>query len=369
MAELRARRRLPIAPDGGAAPSRRAQAAELPPVPADFVPDVLRDADARSIRYLRLSVTDRCDMACVYCMPPGGEDEHGLRAELLSFEEIARLVRVVAPLGVRRVRLTGGEPLVRRDVVRLVAQVRAAGVDDVWMTTNASRLAQLARPLAEAGLSGVNVSLDSLEAQRFARITRGGELASVLSGLAAAREAGLAIRTNAVVLRGENDTELPALARFAWSLGATPRFIEVMPIGEGALLDPSLFVPASEMRQLLAPLELTDGAWRADDGRGPARYLVSRDDPSRRVGFITAVSDEFCASCNRFRVTALGEVRACLASRRAVSLRDVMRAGAGDRELAWAVAWALAGKDPGHVFSHGDRAGEHAHVGMSLIGG
>lgn len=355
--------------------SRRALSEALPAAPPEWiVPREIVDGDGRAIRYLRLSITDRCDMACTYCMPPGGEGEHGLREELLSFEEIARLVRVLAAHGVRRVRLTGGEPLVRRDAVGLVAMIRDAGIDDVWMTTNGSRLAVLAAPLREAGLAGVNVSIDSLDPARFARITRGGSLAGVLAGLEAARAAGLAIRTNTVVLRSENLAELEAIVRWAWSIGATPRFIELMPIGEGALLPVGERVGADEMRTQLSALGLGSDA-SEDAGRGPARYLGREGAPAERVGFITAVSEEFCASCNRVRLTSQGEVRACLASRRAVSLRDLLRAGVGDRELVWALSWALAGKAPGHSFFEPGRAprapgdADHARVGMSLIGG
>jgi cyclic pyranopterin phosphate synthase len=326
----------------------------------------LVDADGRAIRYLRISVTDRCDMACIYCMPPGGEAEHGLREELLSFEEIARLVRAARPLGVRRVRLTGGEPLVRRDVVRLVERIREVGIEDLVMTTNGSRLAALAAPLAAAGLAGVNVSVDSLRPHRFERITRGGSLAQVLAGIEAAQTAGLAIKINTVVVRGENDDELEELTRWAWSFGATPRFIELMPIGEGASLGTERHVGAAEIRTRLADLLDARDA-RPDPERGPARYLPSLDG-AHRVGFITAVSDEFCASCNRLRITALGELRACLASRRAVSLRDVLRAGTDDAGIAWALSWALSGKARGHAFAD-VAADEHARVGMSLVGG
>jgi cyclic pyranopterin phosphate synthase len=355
--------------------SRRALREELPPVPAEWaVPRDIVDGDGRAIRYLRLSITDRCDMACTYCMPPGGEGEHGLREELLSFEEIARLVRVLARHGVARVRLTGGEPLVRRDAVGLVAMIRDAGIGDVWMTTNGSRLAALAAPLRAAGLVGVNVSIDALDPARFARITRGGDLAGVLAGIEAARVAGLAVRTNTVVLRSENLSELEPIVRWAWSIGATPRFIELMPIGEGALLPSTERVGADEMRAQLTALGLGTDASH-DAGRGPARYLVRHGAPHERVGFITAVSDEFCASCNRVRLTSQGEVRACLASRRAISLRDLLRAGVSDRELVWALSWALASKAPGHSFFEPGRSArsalddDHARVGMSLIGG
>jgi cyclic pyranopterin phosphate synthase len=365
----RARVRLPLV----TSESRRAVHEVLPThvMPPSGGP--LADAEGRVVRYLRLSVTDRCDMACTYCMPPGGEEEHGLREELLTFEEITRLVRLLAAHGLRRVRLTGGEPLVRRDVVALVQKIRDAGIEDVWMTTNASRLAALASPLREAGLVGVNVSIDSLDPQRFARITRGGRLASVLAGIDAARDAGLALRTNTVAMRSENLGELAALTRWAWSIDATPRFIELMPIGEGARLPSSERVSAVEMREALGSLDLETSDAAADTDRGPARYLRSKGDPLHRVGFITAVSDEFCASCNRVRLTSQGEVRPCLASRRAISLRALLREGAGDDAIVGALRWALAGKGAGHDFALTRRDTtsdvDHERVGMSLIGG
>jgi cyclic pyranopterin phosphate synthase len=358
--------RLPIAT------SRSAVYEALPPPPDAFgqggaLPP-LTDPQGRRYDYLRLSVTDRCDLACVYCMPPGGEDEHARRDDLLRFEEASRLLRVAAAMGVRRVRLTGGEPLARKDVVRLVAQVRTTTpVERILMTTNATRLAELARPLREAGLDGVNVSIDSLDPARFHRLTRGGDLAGVLAGLHAAREAGLAIKINAVALRGENDDEVGRLVDFAWSIGATPRFIELMPLGEGASLPPSTRVTAAEVVERLGA-RLAPGEARGAPGEGPARYLEAADGSGRRVGLITPMSDEFCGTCNRVRITARGDLRACLASRRAVSLRDVMRAGGSDRDLAWALVWSLSGKAQGHFFLD-EGVDEHAHVGMSLIGG
>lgn len=351
--------------------SRIARPAPVPPVPEAFgrpsLP-ALVDPMGRVTTYLRLSLTDRCNMACTYCMPPGGEHEHALRPEMLSFEEATRLLRVFAAGGVRRVRLTGGEPLVRKDAVRLVEMVkRETPVEEVVMTTNASRLPELARPLRDAGLDGVNVSVDSLDPTRFREITRGGDLAAVLAGIHAALDVGLEVKINAVALGGVNDDEVGALVDWAWALGITPRFIELMPIGEAATLPQAQFMSARAVRRRLADRLRTDGA-RSDGGKGPARYFEAADGSGRRVGFITAVSEDFCADCNRVRVTAQGDIRACLADRRSVSLRDAMRRGADDRALAWAIHWALATKDSSHHFNDGN-ATEHSHVGMSLIGG
>lgn len=343
----------------------------MPPMPVGFgeagLPPLV-DVRGRVYRYLRLSVTDRCDLACVYCMPVGGEDEHSTRVELLSFEEATRLVSIVARMGIRRVRLTGGEPLVRRDVVRLVERIRAeTEVESLVMTTNATRLAELARPLREAGLDGVNVSIDSLDPERFRSITRGGDLGGVLAGIRAALDVGMSVKTNAVVLRGVNDDEVGELVDHAWSLGVTPRFIELMPLGEGANLATDARVTAAEIRERLGA-RLTDVRHAGLRDHGPARYLDAADGSGRMVGFITPVSDEFCGDCNRIRITARGDLRACLASRRAVSLRDAMREGASDAAVAHRLQAALLGKGLGHEFTDAD-AHEHEHVGMSLIGG
>ena len=210
-----------------------------PPRPPGFGIETLVDRKERQYTYLRLSVTDRCDLACVYCMPPGGEVDHGRRPELLTFEEAARVVDIFASLGVQRVRLTGGEPLVRKDVVRLVELLHGRR-DPVRlaMTSNGTRLAELARPLARGGLSEVNVSLDSLDPERFRRITRGGDLGQVIAGIHASLDAGLKVKINTVALAGINDDDWGVLVDWAWSRGITPRFIEPMPLGEGAKLDP-----------------------------------------------------------------------------------------------------------------------------------
>ena len=368
--------------DGGYGPSKTARVIRLPliesrsavyqpmpPRPPEFFGvEELTDPQGRRYDYLRLSVTDRCDLACVYCMPPGGEDEHARRKELLSFEEAARLVQVFASAGIKRVRLTGGEPLVRKDIVRLVDLLHRRGVDEIVMTTNATRLSELARPLARAGLRGVNVSIDTLDAERFEAITRGGDLGRVLAGIHAACDAGLEVKLNTVLLRDQTIDEAETIVDFAWQIGATPRFIELMPIGEGDKLPRELRVPAAEVVELLGDKLRPRTAAAAEPGRGPARYLDANDGSGKKVGFITPMSDEFCDTCNRVRVTARGDIRACLASRRAVNLRDIMRAGGTDLDVAWAIYWSLCEKRDGHFFLDSG-VDEHARVGMSLIGG
>jgi cyclic pyranopterin phosphate synthase len=360
------RRALPLAPGA----SRIALVEPVPSRPSGWAPRPLEDARGRRITYLRASITDRCDMACVYCMPPGGEDEHATRQDLLTFEELVAIARAFAEAGVRRIRLTGGEPLVRRDVVRLVSMLRSGtAIGEIVMTTNGARLAALARPLRGAGLDGVNVSVDSLDRERFAAITRGGELKEVLAGIDAALDAGLEVKVNTVALGGVNEEELGAIVDWAWSIGIVPRFIELMPIGEAARLPSERFLPAARILERLgARVDATAAVAAPDPGRGPARYLPARDGSGRRVGLITAVSDEFCGGCNRVRLTSRGELRACLASRRAVSLRDVLRAGGDARDLLWAASWSLGAKDGGHRFTD-PMADEHTRLGMSLIGG
>lgn len=301
-------------------------------------------------------------------MPPSGEEEHAVRRELLTFEEAARLISVFAIAGIRRVRFTGGEPLVRKDIVRLVELVhRRTEVEQLVMTTNATRLSELARPLRDAGLHGVNVSIDTLDADRFTEITRGGDLGRVLAGIHAALDVGLDVKLNTVPLRGRNDDELGRIVDFAWSLGVTPRFIELMPLGEGAKLPQSTRMNAADVLGALGDIVCSETS-TGIEGQGPARYLAASDGSDHRVGFITPMSNEFCDTCNRVRITAQGDIRACLASRRAISLRNIMRAGGSDLDLAWAMVWSLSGKDRGHQFLEPDEH-EHERVGMSLIGG
>lgn len=339
---------------------------------AQHLPFGLYDGERRAVRYLRLSVTDRCSFKCVYCMPEAGL-QFVPRAEVMTFEEMHRLVRVFASLGITHVRLTGGEPLLRRDLpefVRLIASV--PGIEDIALSTNGLALAELAAPLAEAGVQRVNVSLDSLVPETFARMTRTRPetLGRVLAGLDAAARAGLQpVKLNAVVVRGENDHELPDLVRFAAARGFVLRFIEYMPIGVDDRWGPASFVPVSEMRERLASeLDVLPTATpiAAIKGGGPARYtrvrVAGRD---VQVGFITAVSDHFCATCNRVRVTATGILQECLAFPGDLSLRDRMRNGCDDASLTDMLRAAMFAKGPGHRF----QVGERTMQSMSITGG
>ena len=340
-------------------------------MPADFAPGgrlpPLTDRAGRQYRYLRLSVTDRCNMACVYCMPPEGEAEHALRRDVLSFEQIARLTGVFSQMGIRRVRFTGGEPLIRKHVVDLLAQVHAQStLDALWLTTNGVRLANLAEPLKAAGLTGVNVSIDSLDPDRFRRLTRGAELAPVLAGINAASAAGLQVKLNTVALRGENEDELGARVDFAWEIGAIPRFIELMPLGGGAALLASHHLPTSAVLARIGARVLPEAGTR-DPAAGPAHYYMAADGSGNKVGIIGAISDKFCENCNRIRLTSRGEILACIASRSAMPLKDLMERGQSDAELAWAVHVARQSKRAGHEFELS--SGQQHGRGMSLVGG
>jgi cyclic pyranopterin phosphate synthase len=314
----------------------------------------LRDAFDRRIRYLRVSLTDRCNYRCLYCMPDEGV-EVSPKSELLSADEVVHLVGLFVQHGVRRVRITGGEPTVRRDLIELVRMLGRLGLEDLAMTTNGERLSELARPLREAGLLRLNVSLDSLDANRFRRITRRGDLARVLAGITAADDAGFRhTKLNVVVMGGQNEDELPALCRFAWAHDLVPRFIEFMPMSEGALFSPGGFVSAAAIR---ARLETEFGALERDPadglpGIGPAQYLrVRSEGGGRRLGIIAAVTEPFCDTCNRVRLSATGRLHTCLALEHDADLRSLLRGGVNDDELWMEIERIIGEKKRGHEFT------------------
>jgi cyclic pyranopterin phosphate synthase len=310
----------------------------------------LADAYGRVHTYVRVSVTDRCNYRCVYCMP-----EEGMswlpRKELLTYEEIARVVGVLARAGVTRVRLTGGEPTVRRDIVELVRAVASVpGIHDVALTTNGHTLASMAVPLREAGLRRVNVSLDSLDAGRFADLTRGGSLTRVLAGIEAARAAGLLpIKINMVVMAGKNDDEVVDVARHfaAHAEDTVVRFIEYMPFGERWHGNTAAAVLRERLADAFGGLSPVEGSV---NGAGPACYWRVGPGPGAlTVGFISPITEHFCATCNRLRLLADGHLRTCLAHEDTPSLREALRAGESDDALEARIRAIVLGKPEGHT--------------------
>jgi cyclic pyranopterin phosphate synthase len=289
------------------------------------------DPFGRSITYLRMSLTDRCNLRCVYCMPKEGVQWQP-RVDQLSVDEIVRVVEAAADGGVRRIRLTGGEPLVHPHIVDIVRGIASTPmIEEVSLTTNAMLLERLAQPLADAGLTRLNISLDTLNQERFKRITRGGDIARVWKGIAAAERAHLApIKLNTVIVRGLNADELPALAWLTIEHEWHVRFIEVMPIGnaqdwgEGFPIPEERYVSVQEMHEKLADMDLQRVS--APRGNGPARTFQVPG-ALGTVGFISPLGEHFCENCNRLRLTSDGMLRSCLVSSNEVSLREAVRAG------------------------------------------
>jgi cyclic pyranopterin phosphate synthase len=315
---------------------------------------MLTDPFARAISYLRVSVTDRCDFRCVYCM---SENMTFLpKAELLSLEELDRLCSAFVRMGVRKLRITGGEPLVRKGIMtffRAMARHRGAGLDELTLTTNGSQLARFAAELADCGVGRINVSLDTLDADKFARVTRWGRLAQVLEGIRAATAAGLRVKINAVALKGVNDDELFSLTDWCAGEGHDLTWIEVMPMGDMGGTDRlDQFWSLRDVRARLAErFTLVD---LADRTGGPARY-VRLAETGQRIGFITPLTHNFCESCNRVRLTCTGELFMCLGQEDMADLRAPLRAGPDDALLEAAIRAAIARKPKGHDFDYSRR--------------
>ncbi|MBI5481990.1 MAG: GTP 3',8-cyclase MoaA [Deltaproteobacteria bacterium] len=323
----------------------------------------LADGWGRAVTYLRLSVTDRCNYRCTYCMPPEGLPDKLPHHSILTFEEAERIVGVLAASGVRRVRLTGGEPLARRGLEDLVRRlVRVPGVAQVVMTTNGHGLAGRLAALAAAGLGGVSVSLDSLDGARFRRVTRQGDLDEVRRGIAAATARFRGVRLNTVAIAGFNDDEVGAICRYAWDLGCVPRFIEHMPMSDGRLEIPGRFLTAAAVRaRLLGDLAGTLTPDPGDgEGGGPARYW--RHSGGGLVGFIAPLTEHFCDSCNRVRLDASGRLHACLYHSDAADLRAALAAG-GATAVAAAARAVLSRKPPEHQFGPGTDGASPKHMG------
>ncbi|MFN2460811.1 MAG: GTP 3',8-cyclase MoaA [Candidatus Velthaea sp.] len=326
----------------------------------------LSDQFNRPITYLRVSVTDRCNLRCVYCMP-----EAGLpwipKAEILNFEEIEAIVRAAASVGVRSIRLTGGEPLIRRDLAHLVARIaRIDGIDDISLSTNGLLLADQMNALRTAGLRRVNVSLDTLRADRFQRIARRPGLDRVLAGIDAALAAGLApIKINVVVMRGENDDELLDFAELTRRREVYVRFIEVMPVHENVGLQRDAYVAAAEM---LERIGARDGlhAVSGPGGNGPARYFAFAG-ARGAVGVISPLSHDYCETCNRVRLSADGRLRLCLFGDNEIDLRTPLRGGASLEDIAGIFRGSMYVKPERHHLDLGKPAS--AMRALSEIGG
>jgi cyclic pyranopterin phosphate synthase len=329
----------------------------------------MTDPFGRTISYLRVSVTDRCDLRCFYCM---SEDMTFLpKADLLTLEELDRLCSAFIAKGVRKLRLTGGEPLVRRNVMSLVRSLSrhldTGALGELTLTTNGSQLARFATELRDCGVRRINVSLDTLDAEKFRAITRWGDIDKVLSGIEAARSAGLAVKINAVALKNLNEDEIPSLMEWAHGKSMALTLIEVMPMGEIGAGRIDQYVPLSLVRARLAKhYTLTD---IDDNTGGPARY-VRVSETGGKLGFITPMTHNFCEACNRVRITCTGTLHTCLGHEDASDLRKPLRASADDELLAAAIDRAIGQKPRGHDFII-DRRHNRPSVSrhMSVTGG
>ncbi len=325
----------------------------------------LTDGFGRRVSYLRVSVTDRCDLRCTYCM---SEDMSFLpRSEVLSLEELERLCRTFISLGVRKIRLTGGEPLVRRNVMQLVEALGSevgSRLDELTLTTNGTLLARHATRLRDAGVRRVNVSLDTLDAGHYREITRFGSIHNVLAGIDAALEAGLKVKINAVAQRGDFEAEIDRLIRFAHGRGMDLTLIEEMPLGLGQARAET-FLPLSELRQSL------EQRWQlipvSDSTGGPARY-VRVGETDGRLGFITPMSCNFCSACNRVRLDCKGRLFTCMGHEGSTDLRDELRCG-DSPALEAAIRAAIARKPKGHDFAISQRRVIGIERTMSVLGG
>ena len=312
----------------------------------------LIDPFARAISYLRVSVTDRCDFRCTYCM-----SEHMTflpKADLLSLEELDRLCTTFVGMGVQKLRITGGEPLVRKGILTffeaMSRHLATGALKELTLTTNGSQLAKFAQPLADLGVRRVNVSLDTLDPTKFAQITRWGRLPQVLDGIEAAKAAGLRVKINAVALKGFNEDELFSLLDWCATEGHDLTFIEVMPMGEDMTANRlDQYWPLKDLRARLAErLTLTDLAERSG---GPARY-VRIEETGQKIGFITPLTHNFCESCNRVRLTCTGELYMCLGQEDMADLRAPLRASPDDTVVEQAIRAAIARKPKGHDFDY-----------------
>jgi cyclic pyranopterin phosphate synthase len=328
----------------------------------------LVDSFGRRVSYLRLSVTDRCDLRCVYCMSE--KMTFMPRRDILSLDELARVAHAFILIGVRKIRITGGEPLVRKDIIDLFRNLSTClqdgSLQELTLTTNGTRLARYARDLALAGVRRINISLDTLDPHRFSALTRGGSLATVLEGIDAAQDAGLAVKINAVALRGSTENEIDDLISFAHKRGMGLTLIETMPLGETGEDRLDQYLPLDRLRhQIEGRWSLTDIGLRTG---GPARY-VRVEETGGTIGFITPMTHNFCENCNRVRVTAAGVLHTCLGQNDAADLKEAIRASDDNNLLLETIAHALKHKPKGHDFVLDRASGPQIARHMSATGG
>ncbi|MGO9015642.1 MAG: GTP 3',8-cyclase MoaA [Dissulfurispiraceae bacterium] len=310
----------------------------------------IQDKYKRIIDYMRISVTDRCNLRCIYCMPSEGIRPVAHK-DILRYEEIVRIVSAAAKLGVKKIRITGGEPLTRKNLSFLIASLNEIeGIEDISLTTNGVLLRQQVRELAASGLKRVNVSLDSLNPDKYRVITRGGDINNVFEGIHEAQQAGLSpIKLNMVPIRGFNDDEIEAFAQLTLKTPLHVRFIEFMPTGAGAIWSEEKCISSDEIKRRVSsiaplyPVKLRKS--------GPARYYRFEHAPGV-VGFISPITHHFCSSCNRLRLTSEGKLRPCLFSETEIDLKSAMRAGADDDEIERLIRLSAEMKPKGHTINH-----------------
>jgi cyclic pyranopterin phosphate synthase len=310
----------------------------------------LTDSFNRQIDYLRISITDQCNLKCIYCMPEKGLKRFDL-SDILTCDEIIRIARIACKYGVRKVRLTGGEPLLREDIIQLISGIKTAGVQDLSITTNGQRLAGMAESLKKAGLDRVNISLDTLQEERYRDITRGGDIRRVWEAIAEAEQAGLSpVKINVVPVRGVNDDEVAKFAALTLYKDVHIRFIEFMPVGNNGAWKPEAYLSKDEiMKRVASAGKLVQLPFK---GGGPSRNYRIEGAPGM-IGFISAISDCFCGSCNRLRLTAIGKLRPCLFSETAVDIKTPLRNGASDEELESLYRGAVLSKPARHSLEAG----------------
>ena len=332
----------------------------------------LKDNYHRTIDYLRVSITDRCNLRCIYCMPSGGliPIEH---KEILRYEEIIRVIRIAAKIGVRKIRITGGEPLVRRNVVYFIASIKnIPGIEDLSLTTNGILLSRYAEELKSAGLDRVNVSLDTLKPKRYREITRSGDLSLVLKGIEAIEKVGLnPIKINMVPICGVNSDEIEEFARLTLKAAYQVRFIEYMPFGSEDMWSPEKFISTEEIKSIVEGIgPLIPAKLRKS---GPARYFRF-ENATGVIGFISPISNHFCNECNRLRLTADGKLRPCLFSETEIDLKPALRGGSSDDEIERLIKLSIEVKPEGHnigpqKLSSLIKNREYCKKPMSRIGG